>query len=287
MAEAYPATATSAKAVAALASHIQRLPLDPFFEPASVTLVSKGNKRHVMDGERELLDVGCNELTSWARHIAYGTRCRMGDLERVIVEHLSRGEALPAMILLRSHFEAAALAAHCVAELSAAARQEKVQALGQLMVATLFGTALKKHREKTSVADLLKSFEGDTIRICAAVNSLDSFYYREHSNGELSVAYSLLCEFAHPNHRGVMDFMVASEQAAGWEIKYELTAVPNAELIAGAIDTLLVSMRAGYSAGELLRCWQFSELGGQLVWRGPSPDQAKGVWEDLLQRTAE
>lgn len=191
------------------------------------------------------------------------------------------------MILLRSHFEAAALAAHCLAELSAAARQDNVEALGQLIVTTLFGTALKRHREKSSVADLLKFFEGDTIRICAAINSLDRFYYQEHADGKLSVVYSLLCEFAHPNHRGVMEFMVASEQEGGWEVKYELTAVPNTELIVGAIDTVLVSMRAGYSTGELLRCWQFSEQGGQVVWRGPSPDQGKEVWEDLLQRAAE
>ena len=29
------------------------------------------------------------------------------------------------------------------------------------------------------------------------------------------------------------------------------------------------------------------ESGGQLAWRGPSPDQGKVVWEDLLQRSAE
>ncbi len=286
LAGAFPATATSAEAVVELDSRVQRLTLEPFFEPVSITLVSKGNKREILDGERQLLDLGFAELTSWTRHIAYGTRCRMRALEGSVVGHLSRGEALPAMILLRSHVEAAAVAAHCLAELGAAARQDNLQALGQLVAATLFGTALKKHRGNTSVADLLNFFEGDCIRICAAINSLDRFYYQEHADGKLAVAYSLLCEFAHPNHRGVMDFMVATEQATGWEVKYQLTETPKPDLVAGAIDTLLVSMRAGYSAGELLRCWHFSEQASQLVYRRPSPDQRKAIWEDLLQRPA-
>jgi hypothetical protein len=286
MATLLPELAEDAEAITLLDEHVQRLRVEPFFEPVSVTRVSKGKKQDVLGGKRELLGISPEDLTSWTRHIAYGVRCRLRVLEEPIVEQLLRGQTLPAMILLRSHLEAAALAAFCLKELTAAVRQGSVQTLKELIPRTLFGTALKKHRDNVSVGDLLKFFEGDTIQICAAIESLDEFYYREHADGTLSVAYSILCEFAHPNHRGVMDFMVASERPGGWEVTYGLEAPPKPGLIRRGLDTLLVSMRAGYSATELLRCWQFTENGGEVVWCGPSPDDAKRVWRDLLQRPA-
>jgi hypothetical protein len=191
------------------------------------------------------------------------------------------------MILLRSHLEAAALAAHCLAELTAAARQGSVETLKELIPKTLFGTALKKHRDKVSVGELLNVSEGDTIQICAAIDSLDRFYYQEHSEGKLCVAYSLLCEFAHANHRSVMDFMAASERPGGWEITYQLERSTDPQLVAGGLQTLLVSMRAGHCACELLRSWEFKEQDGQLVWQWPDADQGRRVWENLLQRAGE
>jgi len=286
MAKTYPALAEDAKAIAVVDRHVQRLPLQPFFEPVSVTLVSKG-KRDVLNGKRELLSIGSEELTSWTRHIALGIRCRMRVLEEPIVGHLHAGQTLPAMILLRSHLEAAALAAHCLTELTAAARQGSVEPLKELIPKTLFGTALKKHRDKVSVGELLKFFEGDTVQICGAIDSLDRFYYQEHSEGKLCIAYSLLCEFAHPNHRGVMDFMAASEQPGGWEITYHLATPSNPQLIARGLETLLVSMRAGYSASELLRSWKFKEQDGAVVWQWPDADQGRRVWENLLHRAEE
>lgn len=286
MAKTYPALAEDAKAIGLVDRYVQGLPLRPFFEPVSVTLVSKG-KRDVLNGKRELLGVGSEELTSWTRHIALGTRCRMRVLEEPIVGHLHAGRTLPAMILLRSHLEAAALAAHCLAELTAAARQGSVETLKELIPKTLFGTALKKHRDKVSVGELLNVSEGDTIQICAAIDSLDRFYYQERSEGKLCVAYSLLCEFAHANHRSVMDFMAASERPGGWEITYQLERSTDPQLVAGGLQTLLVSMRAGHCACELLRSWEFKEQDGQLVWQWPDADQGRRVWENLLQRGGE
>jgi hypothetical protein len=286
MAKVLPGLAEDAKAIALLDEHVQRLRVEPFFEPLSVTLLSKGKKGDVLNGKRELLGIGCEDLTSWTRHIAFGIRCRMRALEEPIIDHLQGGQGLPAMVLLRSHLEAAALAAFCLQELTAAARQGGFEPLKELIPKTLFGTALKKHRDKVSVGELLKFFEGDTIQICGAIDSLDKFYYQEHAEGKLCLVYSLLCEYAHANHRGVMDFMITSERPGGWEVTYRLEAPPNPQLVPRGLETLLVSMRAGYSATELLRCWQFAEADGRVVWRGPSPDQGKRVWEDLLQRPA-
>ena len=283
IAKMYPALAENAKAIVLLDQRVQRLPLEPFFEPVSVTLVLKG-KRDVLNGRREALGVGSEELTSWTRHIALGVRCRMRALEDPILGHLHAGQTLPAMILLRSHLEAAALAAHCLAELTAAARQGSLETLKELIPKTLFGTALKKHRDKASVGELLKFCEGDAIQICGAIDSLDRLYYQEHPEGKLCVAYSLLCDFAHPNHRGVIDFMASSEQPGGWEIAYRLETSANPQLIAGGLETLLVSMRAGYSASELLQSWEFKEQDGHLAWQSPDVAQCRRVWENLLQR---
>jgi hypothetical protein len=276
LAKTYPALAEDAKAIELVDQHVQGLPLRPFFEPVSVTLVSKGKRGDVLNGKREVLGVGPEELTSWTRHVALGTRCRMRALEDPIVGHLQAGQTMPAMILLRSHLEAAALAAHCLRELTAAARQGSVETLKELIPKTLFGTALKKHRDKVSVGELLKVFEGDTVQICSAIDSLDRFYYQEQSEGKLCIAYSVLCEFAHPNHRGVKDFMVASERPGGWEITYQLEASADPQLVARGLETLLVSMRAGYAAGELLLSWEFREQDGQLVARGPEVGSTSG-----------
>jgi len=284
LAKIYPALAEDAKAIELVDQHVQGLPLQPFFEPVSVTLVSKGKRGDVLNGKREVLGVGSEELTSWTRHIALGIRCRMRALEEPVVGHLHAGQTLPAMILLRSHLEAAALAAHCLGELTAAARRGSVETLKELIPNTLLGTALKKHRDKESVGELLKVSEGDTIQICGAIDSLDRFYYQEQSEGKLCIVYSVLCEFAHPNHRGVRDFMVASERPGGWEIKYQLEASANPQLIARGLETLLVSMRAGYAASELLRSWEFMEQDGQLVARGPEVGTTSGRLPDSEKR---
>ena len=133
------------------------------------------------------------------------------------------------MVLVRSHFEAAAMAAYCLDRLTDAARQDQPSALNDLIPRTLFGTGLIKHRDNDSIADLVTMCEGDTIRICRAVDSLDRFYFQEVSQGKLAVVYSLLCDYAHPNHRGVLDFMHSAERQDGWLISYTKGEPPNPE----------------------------------------------------------
>src|SRR6266478_6090432 len=88
--------------------------VEPFFEPVAAILIKKG--------EHELLDVSAQHLTSWTQHISASTLCRMRTLEAPIVEHLLAGRTLAALVLLRSHFEAASMAAYCLEQLTAAAR---------------------------------------------------------------------------------------------------------------------------------------------------------------------
>ena len=285
-----PELQETASFVAALYDEIGNVPLDPFFEPPSTIFLKKDGKEL-----RELVGVRAQDLTSWTRHISASTLCRMRAVEEPIIENLVAGRTLATMVLLRGHFEAAAMAAYCLERLTEAARQDQPNALNDLIPKTLFGTALKKHSDKGLIADLptkshvslkgLTDIKADTIRICDAVESLDRFYYQEAAAGKLGIVYSLLCEFAHPNHRGVRDFMQAVDRDDGWLISYTKEEPANAAMQVHAVETLLVSMRSGYSAGEMLRCWRFSQQDSSRVdWHWPSVDDGARVWKHFLQR---
>lgn len=280
LARGHPELKETAALVAALYDEIGHVQLDPFFEPTSTIFIKKDGKEL-----HELIEARAQDLTSWTRHMSSSTLCRMRALEEPISEGIVAGKTLATMVLLRSHFEAAAMAAYCLDRLTDAARQDQPNALNDLIPRTLFGTGLKKHSDKDCIADLLTVCEGDTIRICRAVDSLDRFYFEEASQGKLAVVYSLLCDYAHPNHRGVLDFIHSAERQDGWLISYTKEEPPNVRMQVHALETLLVSMRGGYAAAEMLRCWRFSPKGGGLIeWHWPSVDDGARVWERFLQR---
>jgi hypothetical protein len=276
----HPECKETAAFVAALYGEVGHVRLDPFLESTSTMWLKKDGKEL-----HELIEVRAQDLNCWTRHISSSTMCRMRALEEPINEGLVVGKTLATMVLLRSHFEAAAMAAYCLDRLTDAARTEQPDALNRLIPSTLFGTGLNKHRDKTSVADLVMMSEGDAIRICHAVDSLDRFYFQEASEGKLAVVYSLLCDYAHPNHRGVLDFIHSTECNDGWLISYTREEPQNPQMRVHALETLLVSMRGGYAAAEMLRCWRFSpKEGGAIEWHSPSVDDGDRVWERFLQR---
>ena len=277
----HPEIKETAAFVAALHDTIAQVQLDPFFEPVSVISIKKEGKKE----SHELIEVRAQDLNCWTRHISSATICRMRALEEPIIESLLAGKTLATMVLLRGHFEAAAMAAYCLDLLADAARRDQPEALNCLIPMTLFGTGLKKHRDKDSIADLVTMCEGDAIRICHAVDSLDKFYFQEASVGKLAVVYSLLCDYTHPNHRGALDFMQSAERADGWLISYSREEPPNPRMQVHALETLLVSMRGGYAAAEMLRCWRFSlKERGTIECHWPSVDDGARIWESLLQR---
>src|SRR5438105_3067898 len=98
----FPAAAETVAAIELLNERVNALPYDQFFEPVSVTL-AVGKKR-------ELLEIGARDLNAWTRHISFGTRCRMRALESAVLLNFGTGETLAALVLLRAHLEAAAMA---------------------------------------------------------------------------------------------------------------------------------------------------------------------------------
>jgi len=271
----YPESGESIASILQLDARAQRISLEPFFEPISATILSRGKQR--------LAQVRASDLASWVQHISQGTYCRLRALEAPVVENLGGGRVLAAITLLRAHLEAAALAAYCLDQLTSSIRTNNMEEMAELIPKTLFGTSMQKHRERPAIADLLTVFEGDTIRLCRAIEALDRYYYGEFADGQIPKAYSLLCEFAHPNHRGIMHLMSADERPEGWVITYRAEEHPEAMAIPKALEILLVSMRSGYSAGELLRCWRFDDRTGRVVSRGPAENEAARIWQDFLQ----
>ena len=274
-----PDLAETAELILRLRNEGERLPLTPFAEPVSTMMIEKG--------KHELLSVGPADLTSWTRHIAAMTLCRMHCLETPVISNVVEPNILATMVLLRSHFETAALATYCLQELTKAAKNNDSMMLREIIHKTLFGTALalKKHRGREPVSALLAMTEGNTIRIGHAVDAMDKYYYQAAAEGTLAIVYSLLCEYAHPNHRSALDFMRSAERPDGWIVTYERDAAKNGEIQKSALETLLVSMRSGYSAAEMLRCWGFSGRDdGTINWEPPTMSDGDRILVDLLQR---
>lgn len=276
---AYPRARVYEASLRALDETVDSRPPAPFFESVSVTITDE--KRNA-----KLLSVGAPELTSWTSHVASSMWSRLRALEGSILRAFTAGNTLAGMILLRAHLEAAAVAAYCLDELQNASRSRDFSQLAELIPRTLFGTSMLKHREKDSVAERLQFFETKTIEsICRAVDALDRFLYQEHADGTLAVAYSLMCEYAHPNHRGTMDFMTSTESANGWHIVYGAQKPTPPEMALKVLETLVVTMQGGYAASHMLSCWRFREgSDGRLLWDTPSTEDADRIWHDFLQR---
>ena len=113
---------------------------------------------------------------------------------------------------------------------------------------------------------------------------LDRYVYQENASGEIGVVYSVLCEFAHPNQRGVKAFATSEPTAEGWTIRYGLDEPFDPDLAARLVNCLAVSMQAGYSASEMLRAWDFEDGPDGIQWIWPPPETLRRVWTTFIQR---
>jgi len=279
LADREPAASRTLDAIRSLSALAAELPLPAFLEPVSAVQLQpkKGG---------ELIGVAADDLRSWCRHIAFRTRVRLNGIEGAIVHELARGQVLPAAILLRSHIEAAALATYCLETLSECARNDARQPLTDLMYKTLFGTSLNKFAGDDAyqaTAALLSWVETRTIQITKAIAALDQYINPNGPRGEIAVLYSILCEFAHPNQRGTLDFASSVPAAGGWMIRYNLSDTGTGRNAAWLLSALLLSMRAGYSASEMLRAWDFDDGQPAVRWIWPSQQDGDRIWHTIIQ----
>jgi hypothetical protein len=256
-----------------------QLPYDTFYEPPSVLEpLAKGRANRV-----ELTPL---LLEAWARHMAYTTRIRMRSFEPIVVREMLSGTSLGASTALRAHLEAGAMASLCLLTLNNSRTTDGLDKLAVLIPQTLFGTALfNKAKKNERVADMLTMAEQQTITICAAIRALDEFSYGDAANGSTEVLYALLCESAHPNHRGTRPFMTSEElDGIGWTIAYSPVEIRDVRTVAGIVDGLRLSMRGGYAASEMLRVSAFVD--DSLPYKGTPLDEGERIWSTFLSPDA-
>jgi hypothetical protein len=255
------------------------LPFDVFREPVAVIDIDDSGNNHLMNLNAEY-------LTGWSHHMAYSMRVRMRSLEPVIVDELAGGRALAPQVLLRSHLEAAAMAALCVETL----KNGNHEALSKLVPQTLFGTALfAKAKRDERIAEMLTYSEQRTITISQAMSALHRFMYPDGRADHVSSVYSLLSEASHPNHRGTKLFVRAEEVDSsgeyGWQITYSGTESVPTELTEKFVETLVFSMSAGYAATELLRNMQLTDTDDGPEVHGVPEEIGNRIWFDILQKS--
>lgn len=281
IAERVPALRAVTDAIASLRATADALPIEPFWEPVTLVLDEEDSGRR----KQRLRAVRASDLRAWSRHMAYSVRVRLRSTESAVVHHIAEGSLLPAAILLRSHLESAALGVYCLDTLTDCARSDSMGELTELIHKTLFGTAVAKHVATTEwIAELVSGAETNTIRICRAIDALDRYVHQGKSSGDIGIVYSVLCEFSHPNHRGVMAFKTSQPATEGWTIGYGLDEPFDPELASRLVNCLAVSMQAGYSASEMLRAWDFKDGPLGIEWAWPSPETTRRVWTTLIQR---
>jgi hypothetical protein len=218
--------------------------------------------------------------------MAYTTRIRLRSFEPIILRERAAGTTLGASTTLRAHMEAAAMASLCVLTLNNARASEGMEKLAVLIPQTLFGTALfNKAKKNERVLEMLAMAEQQTITICTAIRALDDFTYGEAANGSTEVLYALLCESAHPNHRGTKTFMDSEEVAPdGWAVTYSPKETVSLPIAAGIIDGLRLSMRGGYAASEMLRVAEFQD--DPLPYKGIPHEDGERIWSTFLSPDA-
>lgn len=248
------------------------LPYEPFFEPKSVLDLSGKTPR--------LIAVTLPGVVAWARHIAYSTRVRMLALEPALVASVAAGSLTSAMVLLRSHAETAGLA--CLALLTL--REGNHQVLVDLMQRTLFGSALARGwKPFADLADLLPMSESQPLTAGLLMDALDRFVAAgDQGNGRYRAAYGLMCEYAHPNSRGMLGFAQSAEEALGWQIQYSLTEHVGSDGACMALSLLVEMMRLGYSGSEFLRNGVVHETDTGFSITPPQPSAMQRILTKLM-----
>jgi hypothetical protein len=81
-----------------------------------------------------------------------------------------------------------------------------------------------------------------------------------------------------------MDFFINEPiNGDGWIIQYTLDAAQKGPAVEMVVDTLIMSMRAGYSASELLREWEFEDGRPGIKWIWPTNEAGQRIWERFLR----
>lgn len=273
----YPSVGGTLDLIQNIRFEISSLPIEEFFEPVSV--IDMSNKRHKLDS------IIPESLTAWTKHIAYSTRVRMGALEPAVLSELAEGRVLASMVMIRSHMEIAGLAALCEVTLIQAVHTRDIEPLRILIPKTLFGTSLARDAKKDQLwQDILLMSEQEGITICSAIEAMDNFTSPDKDWVRYRRFYAILCDYAHPNYRGVKGFVqLLREDKEGWVVKYKDTEEIEDAHVNIALQMLSDNMRIGYAASELLRLARFPGSVTELDYVSASEEEIERIWTRIVQ----
>jgi hypothetical protein len=273
----YPSVSEKLDLIQNVRFEISSVPLEEFFEPVSV--IDMSNKRHKLDL------ISPESLAAWTKHIAYSTRVRMGALEPAILSELADGRVLASMVMIRSHMEIAGLAALCEVTLMQAVHTKDIEPLRILIPKTLLGTSLARDAKKDQVTqDMLLMSEQEGITISSAIEAMDNFSSPDEERVRYRRFYALLCDYAHPNYRGVKGFtQVVREDREGWVVKYKDTEEIEDAHVNMALQMLSDNMRIGYAASELLRLARFPGSATEFDYVSASEKEMERIWTRIIQ----
>ena len=268
----FPEHGESLRRLQLIRTEAMSLPYDDFFEPKSVLDLSGKTPR--------LIAVTRPDVLAWTRHMAYSTRVRMLALEPAIVASVAAGSLTSAMVLLRSHAETAGLA--CLSLLTL--RDGTREALVDLIQRTLFGSALARGwKPFEDLAALFPMSEFHPPTAGSLMDALDRFVAAGvKGNGRYKAAYGLMCEYAHPNSRGMLGFARSTEEALGWQIHYSATEQVGSEGANMALSLLVEMMRLGYSGSEFLRNGDVHEAVAGFSIAPPQPNAMRRILTKLM-----
>lgn len=250
-----------------------------FFEPVAL-IVARGR------GPRRLKGVDPIDILAWKNHVTCATRIRLAELENAVLSLLADSNVLAAMVLVRSHLEAAGMATLCLNTLSECMRSGDLELLEELIPKTLFGSALFAQAKNDEVVEnFLSMVQGSTVSSRTLVDALEDFVATTGGDAMwFKRIYSVLCEYAHPNFGGTSEYRTATREAdRGWIIKYNSSPRRVEESVRDCLEILERCMRVGWASCAMLDLATF-ELGGEdrVVYQGPSKEQAGRIWADFI-----
>lgn len=274
----HPEQTGTLQAISAISNAVDSLPLEPFFEPVSTV--------YMHHDKRQLLSISAGHVTAWANHVAYACRVRMRAIEAPILREIDDGLLTASAALLRSHLETAGLAAHSFLTVTDSAKSGDKKPLDDLMRKTLFGTALFKQTKRVpELEQYLGQSEQSTALASEFVGGLDRFLEPDRPAGNRHrLRYALLCEFGHPNLRGLKGFShVVRETEGGWFVQYAAEEDLGAHDVQMIVEYLLEDMRLGYAASEFLRRTTFMDDGDRLRCCPPDPKDLAWIGSTIMR----
>ena len=201
------------------------------------------------------------------------------------------GRLLTAMVLVRSHMEAAGMACLCHQEIRKWVDTNDSVAIRELIPKTFFGTSMVRAQKKAeSLEGTLLLSEQDKVSSGQLIAAFDDFLSCGDPSGHAHAQYGLLCEYTHPNMRSVRDHMKTDEDEReetgieGWFHEYKLFPQWSEDHYIMVLHSLMTSMKTGHAAAEMLRRTRFESEDGKGYMQFPTEEDVKEIWEAFLDK---